>query len=176
MWAQGNLGEQITFGGRGARGFALAAAGDPDVWATLGPNQQAWVTDALVKLNDLIVRTTKTTCPTWAPSITAAGKCFQFWFNGAKVGLTKPNGSPLVLRTDGVFDQDTFDALRTVVGMNPKDFPTPFPGTALLGVTEEKKGLSTGAMVGIGVVGATVIGGIAYAATRKPRRSARRRK
>jgi hypothetical protein len=50
----------------------------------------------------------------------------------------------------------------------------PTPTTAI----EEKKGLSTGAMVGLAAGGALVVGGIIYAATRAPRRKggkARRR-
>lgn len=162
------IGERISFGGRGVLGFSLAAAGDPDVWTKLTTEQQTWIVQTLSKFNDLIVKSTGTTCPTWGPSITAAGGCFQHWFNAAKMGMTKPDGSPIVLRTDGVFDQDTLDVLRTAVGLHPKDFPTPFPGTTLPGETGtgEKK-LSTGAMVGIGVAGATVLGGIVYAATRK---------
>jgi len=96
------------------------------------------------------------------------------WFNANKMGLTKADGSPLVLRTDRVWDQDSLDALRTVAAMDPKDFPTPYPGTTLPGpATEEKKKLSTGEMVGIATAGAAVIGGIGYLATRK--KSRRRR-
>ena len=159
------IGDQVSFGGRGARGFALAAAGDPDAWTQLNTAQQTWVMNTLVKLDQLIRSTTKTSCPTFGPSITAAGGCFQNWFNGAKLGLTNRAGAPVVLRTDGVFDQDTLDALRTVASLNPKDFTTPFPGTEMAGTASKK--LSTGAMVGIGVAGATVLGGIVYVATRK---------
>lgn len=162
------IGERISFGGVGVRGFSLSAAGDPDVWTKLTRDQQTWVVNALSKLNDSIVKTTGTTCPTWGPSVTAAGGCFQNWFNGARLGLTKPDGSAVTLRTDGVFDQDTLDALRTVTALHTKDFPVPFPGTSLPGLTGtgEKK-LSTGAMVGIGTGVVAVLGGIAYVATRK---------
>jgi hypothetical protein len=172
MWAQskGLLGSRVSFGGRGALGFALAAPSDPDIWDKLTADQQKWVADTLAKLNNLIVSTTGTTCPQWAPTIHQAGFCFQAWFNGAKLGFTKADGSPLILRTDGMFDQDTLDALRTTVALNPKDFTTPFPGTTLPGlVKEEKKGLSTGAMVGLAAGGAAVLGGIIYVATRKKR-------
>jgi hypothetical protein len=169
------IGERISFGGRGVRGFSLAAAGDPDVWTKLSTEQQTWVVDTLVKLDGYIRASTNTTCPTFGPSITAAGGCFQRWFNNQNLGLTKPNGDKVVLRTDGVFDQDTLDALRTVVALHAKDFPAPFPGTKLPGLTGtgEKK-LSTGAMVGIGVAGATALGGIVYVATRKKSRKSRR--
>lgn len=168
------VGEQISFGGAHTRGFSLAAAGDPDAWVQLDAGQQTWVMNTLVKLNDQIFKATNTTCPTFGPSITAAGGCFQRWFNAQKMGLTKRDGSPVVLRTDGVFDQDTLDALRTVVALHAADFPTPFPGTEMPGTGIEKKKLSTGAMVGIAAAGATVLGGIAYVATRKKSRRKRR--
>lgn len=149
----------------GAR-FGVGAAGDPDAWVQLDKSQQTWVMNTLVKLDSLIRSSTPgTSCATFGPSISAAGRCFQFWFNSAKLGLTKRDGSPVVLRTDGVFDQDTLDALRTVSSLNPKDFPTPFPGTEMAG-TGAKKGLSTGTMVGIGA-GVAAVGGVIYAATRK---------
>jgi len=184
MWARQSLsvggranfsgiGEQISFGNVGVRGFAIGAAGDPDAWVQLNKEEQTWVMNTLVKLDALIRAATKTSCPSFGPNITGASLCFQAWFNSQKFGLTKRDGSPVVLRTDGVFDQDTLDALRTVAGMNPKDFPTPFPGTEMAG-TGEKKKLSTGAMFGIAAAGATAVGGIIYAATRKGK--ARRRR
>ena len=178
MWAKQSLssgvGERISFGGVGSLGFALEAAGDPEVWTKLTPAQQTWVVNTLVKLDENIRKATNTTCPTFGPSITAAGGCFQRWFNNQNLGLTKPNGDAVVLRTDGTFDQETLDALRTVVALHAADFPTPFPGTSLPGLTGtgEKK-LSTGAMVGIGVGVATALGGVVYVATRK--KSRRRR-
>jgi len=172
MWTQskGLLGERISYGGRGAVGFALAAAGDPDVWTQLTPDQQTWVMQTLTKLNDMIVKTTGTSCPTWGPSITAAGGCFQFWFNSMYIGSP---GFPKPIRTDGVFDGETLQALITAALIHQTDFPTPFPGTPPTG----KKKLSTGAMVGIAAVGATALGGVIYAAThsKKSRRSRRRR-
>jgi hypothetical protein len=177
MWAQtkGLLGEQVSFGGRRTRAFALAAAGDPDVWNSLSVPQQTWISTTLSKLNDLIVKATGTTCPQWSPSIQGASICFQAWFNNQKFGLTKPNGSPVVLRVDGTFDQDTLDALRTVVALNPKDFPTPYPGTEMAGTGSTEKKISTGAMVGIAAAGATALGGIVYVATRKRGRKSRRK-
>jgi hypothetical protein len=169
MWAQ----TSVAFGNVGVRGFALEGPGDPEVWSHLSAAQQNWIVETLVKLNGIIVASTKTTCPTWAPAIDRATGCFQGWFNGAKFGFTKANGAPLVLRTDSVFDQDTLDALRTVAALNPKDFPTAFPGTELPGTGVEKKKLSTGAIAGIATAGAAAIGTVAYLATRK--KSRRRR-
>ncbi len=172
---KGLLGEQVSFGGRRTRAFALAAAGDPDIWNSLSVPQQTWIGNTLSKLNDLIVKSTGTTCPQWTPAIHGAAICFQAWFNASKFGLTKPDGSPVVLRTDGVFDQDTLDALRTTVSMNPKDFPTPFPGTEMAGTGTTQKKLSTGAMVGIAAAGAAALGGVVYVATRKRGRKSRRK-
>lgn len=171
MWAQskGLPGEQISFGGRGALGFALEAAGDPEVWSKLTSEQQTWVMNTLTKLNDMIVKATGTSCPTWGPSIVAAGGCFQYWFNSMYVGSP---GFPKPIRTDGVFDGETLQALITAALIHQTDFPTPFPGTPPTGA----KKLSTGAVVGIAAAGATALGGIIYVATRKPRRSSRRRK
>jgi hypothetical protein len=161
---------QIALNGVGVRGFALSAAGDPEVWTKISSEQQAWVMNTLVKFDQMIRSKTGTSCPTFGPSITAAGGCFQAWFNAnTKGSFTKPDGSPLVLRTDGVFDQDTLDALRTVVALHPTDFPTPFPGTEMAGTGEKK--LSKGAIIGIAVAGATVVGGGVWLATRKKRRS-----
>jgi hypothetical protein len=172
MWAQtkGFLGESISFGGVSARGFSglgtTIAEEDlnKDVWTKLTPEQQTWVMNTLVKLNDLVTRQTYSKCPTFGPSITAAGGCFQIWFNWAnKNSPVKP------LRTDGVWDAYTMDALLTTVAIHPKDFPTPFPGTFVHVIPKEKK-LSTGAMVGWGLAGATALGGVVWAVTRKPRR------
>ena len=175
MWAQQSGLSGVRFNGFRARGF-IGGPSDPEAYTHLSAQQQAWIGQTLATLNGLIVKQTGTTCPTWAPEISRATGCFQAWFNSSKLGLTKPDGSPLVLRTDGVFDQDTLDALRTVAALNPKDFATPFPGTSLPGTTfEEKKKLSTGAMVGIAAGGAAVLGGIVYVATHgKKRRRGRR--
>jgi hypothetical protein len=187
MWAQHSLsatssgargpysgiGERLSFGTAGVKGFALEGPGDPEVWSHLSAAQQTWIGDTLSKLNGIIVKATGTTCPTWAPAIDRASGCFQGWFNGAKFGFTKANGAPLVLRTDGVFDQDTLDALRTVAALNPKNFTTAFPGTELPGTGVTQKKLSTGAIAGIATAGAAAIGTVAYLATRK--KSRRRR-
>lgn len=174
MWARTTgVGERLSFGGVGAFGFALDGPGDPEIWTKLGADQQAWVADTLRKLNDKIVSTTGSSCPTWnAASISSTAGCFQVWFNANYKGtLTDASGKPVVLRADGVFDQQTLDALRTVVAIFQKDFPTPFPGTSLPGETGigEKKKLSTAAMLGIGT-GVAAVGGLIFAATHRRRR------
>jgi len=178
MWAQskGLLGEQVSFGGIGVRGFALAKAGDPDVWQQLTGAQQTWLAGVKQKLNDLIVTTTGTKCATWGPGATYAGstKCFQGWYNSFGLGQ---------LRTDGVLDLDTLNALIETSQAHPTDFPqfpgsAQFPGTPVRSepLTETKKGLSTGAMFGMAAAGATVVGGVIYVATRggKSRRRSKR--
>jgi hypothetical protein len=166
MWTQskGLLGEQVSIGGKGMRGLALGAVGDPEVWSKLSAEQQAWVADTFTRLNNRIYQTTNTMCSTWGPSIDRMSGCFQPWYNSMYVG------SPgfVQLRTDGVFDQDTLNALKTTALIHAADFPTPFPDSS------SSKGLSRGAMAGIAAGGAAVIGGIVYVATRS-KKSARRR-
>lgn len=192
MWAQrtfspvrgesAGIGEQISFGGNAVLGFGIGAMGDPEIWTQLSTEQQAWVVGVLTKLNDLIVKTTGTTCPTWGPSITAAGGCFQGWYNANYLPL---NPQAIQLRTDGAFDEDTLCAIILMAALNPPEFPTPFPdpekrycqiaAPAPVAVAEEKKKLSTGAMVGIGVAGVAVVGGIGYAVMRRGGRKTRKK-
>ena len=174
MWAQskGLLGEQISFGGKGALGFALEAPGDPEVYTKFSTEQQAWIANTFSKLNDLIIKGGSSPCPTWGPAIPAMAGCFQNWFNST-YGKNPPAGIKMPLRTDGTFDQDTFYALARVASDHPTDFPTPFPGTPGA-IAAAKKGLSTGAMVGAGLAAATVIGGGIYLATKSPRKRKRK--
>jgi len=170
MWTKQNFvsprhypglsGEQISLGGHGALGFAI---GDSEVWTKLTQQQQTWIIQSLTHLNNLIYQNTGTTCPDWgnAPTITGPAKCFQSWFNANKI-------DPVTLRTDGVFDQSTLDALLTVARIDPGQFPTPYPGDPIQATAEEeKKGLSKGAMYGIAAGGALVVGGTIWAITRK---------
>jgi len=193
MNPQAGLSESISYGGRGVLGYAftLGAAGDPDIFASLSPDQQTWVLNALVTLNASIQKSSGTSCPTWvAPSMnttaspTPAVNCFQTWWNNA---IATPKGPGKVLRTDGAIDEDTLCALLTVAALHPTDFTTPFPdptkqhcqpipsGTpgatpgavtpATGGAVTAPKKLSTGAMVGIGLGGAALVGGLIYAGT-----------
>lgn len=172
--SSGLVGERVAFGGRGALGFAVGAAGDPEIWSKLSNDQQMWVSNTLNKLNDMVVKQSGTTCPTWGPAINLAGGCFQSWYNA---NYAAPKGPNKALRSDGVFDEDTLCGLITVAGIHATELPTPFPdpskqycqvapvATSSSGLVGTKKKLSTGAMVGIGAAGAAVLGGI-YAATR----------
>ena len=142
----------------------LGAAGDPDVWAGMNAAQQQWVMNTLTTLNNIIYQQTGTMCSSWGPSITLAGGCFQQWYN-ANYGSS---GVSKTLRTDGVFDQDTLNALVMVAGIKKANFPTAYPASAA-------KKLSTGEMFGIAAAAATVIGGVAYVATHKKSRRRKKR-
>lgn len=145
------LNDQIALKGAGVLGFALDAAGDPEIWTKLTSDQQAWIVSTLVKLNDLIVKSTGSRCPSWAPAIDRATECFQAWWNWSNANVP----SVKKLRTDGVFDQDTLNALISVAKQHPTDFPKAYPR------------FSTGAMVGLYLAGAGALGGVVYLATRK---------
>lgn len=168
MWAKQSflhgVGEQVSFGGSGSLGFALG--GTADVWLQLNREQQTWVMNALTKLNDLIVKATGTKCPTWGPAITAAGGCFQAWYNSNYLPM---NPGAERLRTDGFFDEDTLCALIVTTALHPADFPIGFPDPEGR-FCVAKKGLSKGAIIGIAAGGAAALAGIVYVATRKPRR------
>jgi hypothetical protein len=183
MWAQRSLSPVrgnysgavagMSFGGVGVSGFALSAPGDPGIWSTLSDAQQAWVFSTLATLNAKIVAATGSMCPSWSAPSSASGTtnavgCFQAWFNNAFAGQPVAK-----LRADGTFDQSTLDALITTTQIHAADFPTPFPSGPAAMTDVTKKPLSTGAMVGIGVAGAAVLGGIAYAVTHKKGRSRR---
>ena len=157
------LGESISLGGSRVSGFGI---GDGDIFAQLSTDQKNWVLNAINTLNTQIVTTTKTTCPTWAADIQHMSGCFQLWYN-ATYGKS---GASITLRTDGVFDQATFDALKMISSLHPGDFPAPPPQPPApppQTPVEAKKGLSTGAIVGITAAGAVVIGGVLYVITRK---------
>jgi len=156
--------ETISFGGRGALGFALGAAGDPA--ATLTDPQRTWVQGSLVLLNSKILSTTGSSCATWVDpgvNLTAAVNCFQQWYNA-----NKPSAS-VALRTDGVLDNDTVSAIQFIASQHPSDFNVAFPGSAPAApaAASTKSKLSTGEMVGIAAAGAAALGGVVYAATRK---------
>jgi hypothetical protein len=168
--------ETISFGGVGATGFAVGGPSDPDVFNSLDDSQKGWVTSTLAKLNDLIVKSTGTACPTWADPTTnwqqnlrAAANCFQIWWNASRAA---PKGAGKPLRTDGIVDEDTLCALQFVQAADPGNFAVVFPdhGRGFCKppapvTTTTKKGLSTGAMVGVSLAGAATLGGIIYAAS-----------
>jgi hypothetical protein len=181
MWAQqalspargnysGYVGERLSFGGRGALGFALDGPSDPEIWTKLTAPQQMWVSNTLNKLNNAIIAQGSKPCPTWGPAINLAGGCFQAWYNAHYAGQGGPSKA---LRTDGTFDEDTLCALIMIAGLHPGDydkFPEPSGQycKAPLPVAAAPSGkLSTGAMVGIAAAGAAALGGVVFLATRK---------
>lgn len=161
----------------------LQGPNDPAIDTGLAAAQMAWVQNALLILNDKIMSTSGSSCPTWADPtahLPAAVQCFQLWWNTHYAGTGKP-GIPL--RTDGVFDEDTLCALQTITSMHPEDFPIPFPdptkqfckpASPLAAVAKVHRGivnylesLSTPAKVGIGVAAVAAVGGTVYAVTRR---------
>ena len=161
--------ETISYGGKGALGFALGGPGDPV--AALTDAQKTWVQASLLLLNSKIMAASGTSCPTWVdPGVNqaAAVGCFQSWYNK---NYGTGQGSK-TLRTDGVVDADTLASIQMIAGLHAADFNVPFPAGA---AATPAKGLSTGEMVGVGVAGAAVLGGIVYAATRKGGKKRRRR-
>jgi hypothetical protein len=196
MWTQHSLnyGNRVAEAGAGlgdpglGNPFALALAGpsDPAVDKGLAIAQLAWVQNSLLTLNNKIMSTSGSACPTWADPtahLPAAVGCFQTWWNANYTGSGKP-GNPL--RTDGVLDEDTLCSLVAVAQMHAPDFPTPFPdpnkqfckpvhplvkaGNGLLARWEH---LSTPLKVGVVVGAAAVVGGTVYAVTR-PRKPGKR--
>ena len=189
----------ISYNGRPVPGFGVGQV--PNVFPTLTPAQQSWIQTTLSTLDSKILETSKP-CATWASPTTnlaAAVACFQSWANSLQV----PLASTGALRTDGVIDPATLTALLALATqIHPEDFPTPFPATPatapvqaaaqtvaaaavavsptpLAAVKPEHDGLSTGAMVGIGVGIAGVLGTGVYFATRgggKKRRGKKRRR
>ncbi len=82
--------------------------------------------------------------------------------------------SPLVPINTGNFEAPTSDALRFVLGTSPAACPTrayvpPTPTTPppVLVASNQRPGLSTGAIFGIALVGASAIGTVIYLATRR---------
>jgi len=112
----------ISYGGRRIPGIGIGGPGDPDVYGSMSSDQQAWVGNTLVALNNFIVQSTGTQCPTWGAGIPQATGCFQQWYNANYAA----SGASKTLRTDGVFDQDTLCALQMIAGLHPTDFPTAF--------------------------------------------------
>jgi len=158
------MNEQISLGGAPVAGFGLSGSGD--VWVKLNRDQQTWVMNTLTKLNDIIVKNTGTKCATWGPSITAAGGCFQNWYNANALPL---NPQAIKLRTDGVFDEDTLCALMVTAALDPSNFPTGFPDPEGK-FCQAKTGMSKGMKIALVAGGATVVAGGVYLATRKKRR------
>lgn len=178
MWATTKgtgLSEAISYGGSRVAGFGVGAVMDPP--AVLSADLQAWMMNALNDLNTKIVSSTGTTCATWGADLKSMTGCFQTWYNANRSPASK------TLRTDGVVDQDTFDAMKSVAAAHPADFPslpaalpaTPMPSLPAAPVAPAaKKGLSTGATVGIAAAGAAVIGAGIYYVTRKKKKGSRR--
>lgn len=172
----------VRRGSRQVAGFSLDGPIDPP--ATLSSDQQTWVVATLVNLNTQIGQSTGSSCQSWQPpstNLAAAVSCFQGWYNANGRGS---------LRTDGVLDRDTLNALVGTAAAHPADFTTPFPAASVVpppapppvvapavvpepppvpatSMLSSIPKLSTNAMIGIGVAATTiVVGGVVYVATR----------
>lgn len=162
----------------------LQGPSDPAIDSKFEVAQLAWVQNTLLTLNDKIMSTSGSSCPTWADPtahMAAAVGCFQAWWNTHYAQAS--GGAAKTLRTDGALDEDTLCALLTIVSMHPEDFPTPFPdpkkqfcqppsvlakvAKAHAGIVSYLEHLSTPAKVGIGVAAVAVVGGTVYAVARR---------
>lgn len=172
MWAQTKgtgLSESISYGGRGALGFAgLDGPGDPRV--ELSTADQHWVMNALNDLNTKILAGKNSPCATWAPNLDAMVGCFQGWYNVNRAAA----GASKMLRTDANLDQDTLDALAMVVKLDPASFPSA-PVSAIPGAATgvAKAGMSTPVKAGLAAGGLVLAGGVWYVLTRKTRKKGR---
>jgi hypothetical protein len=167
----------------------LQGPSDPAVDPKFAADQLAWVQNTLLTLNDKIMSSSGSSCPTWADPtqhMAAAVGCFQAWWN---THYAQASGAAKTLRTDGALDEDSLCALITIVGMHPEDFPVPFPdpkkqfcqpATALAHVAKVHAGivsyiehLSTPAKVGLGVAVVAAVGGTVYAVSRRKKNRSR---
>ena len=115
--------------------------------------------------------------PNYCVSVSQPGSPVNTAVHDFKVAWNADNPDfPVPIGTSR-YEPSTANALSLALGKKPSPpgcsaagvpvsapVPQPFPAPI------EKKGLSTGAVVGIGFVAATVVGGITYAATKRRRR------
>jgi hypothetical protein len=108
--------------------------------------------------------------PDYCASVAKAGSAVNKAVHEFKVAWNAANvGSPVPIGT-GNLEPEVAAALATVLGDKA---PAACSGGAQ--PLAEKKSLSTGAIVGIGLGVAALVGGVTCVATRKPRRRRRRR-
>jgi hypothetical protein len=115
--------------------------------------------------------------PNYCVSVSQPGSPVNTAVHDFKVAWNADNPDfPVPIGTSR-YEPSTANALSLALGKKPSPpgcsaagvpvsapVPQPFPAPI------EKKGLSTGAVVGIGLVAATVVGGITYATTKRRRR------
>ena len=199
LGAYGGLGQEPPYGLSGCGGApcfsmtGLQGPSDPAIDSKFAIEQLAWVQNTLLTLNDKIMSTSGSSCPTWADPtahMQAAVGCFQSWWNTHYA--TPSGGAAKSLRTDGALDEDSLCALLTIVSMHPEDFPTPFPdpkkqfcqpSTVLAKVAKTHRGvmeylehLSTPTKIGIGVAAVGAVGGVVYAVSRRQKNNTGRRR
>lgn len=101
--------------------------------------------------------------------VNAAVHAFKMAWNAANPGNQVPVGT-------GTYDQATADVLKRTLGAAPAACGThapsppsiPLPGITPPQAQAQSSGLSTGAIVGLGLVGVSAVGGALYLVTRHP--------
>jgi hypothetical protein len=167
--------------GKGALGQAPAPQPAPATTFT-GPQSVADVLGAAQAAAAAIAAD-----PNFCQSVQQAGSKVNAAVHDFKVAWNAVPNNPLpVPLGTGTFEKATADAMATVLGSNapaacpalaaPAPTPAPSPVPAPAATPTPHKGMSTGAMVGLGLLGAGTVGGIIYLATHhKPAPRGRRR-
>lgn len=126
-----------------AQAVATAVAADPNYCATVGQTSSA---------------------------VNAAVHAFKTAWNAANLGAQVPINT-------GNYEQATADVLTKVLGAAAPTAcaartpsPAPLPQPQPVQPPQQADGLSTGAIAGLSLLGASVVGGAIYVATHKPRR------
>lgn len=117
--------------------------------------------------------------PNYCASVSQPGSAVNKAVHEFKVAWNAANPDDPVPMGTGTIERETVGALTTVLGNAAPiscSSTTPPPQPLQTPAPIEKKGLSTGAVVGIGLGAALLAGGVTYAATRKPSRKPSRRR
>src|SRR5208337_4137768 len=124
-WTDLSINEGLNLPKAGVRVGYVAGVGQAagDVFAESLPNAQNWIKTTLSIFNDVISKSTGTSCPTWVDpgvNLRAAVGCFQIWWNTNLAapkadkyagGATITTIGRTALRADGVLDAATVCAL-----------------------------------------------------------------
>lgn len=120
--------------------------------------------------------------PDYCSSVARVGSSVNSAVHLFKMAWNASQSPPVPINT-GNYEQQTKDALLKVLGYaapacpsryySPPPSVAPAPAPTPVAIVEENR-LSTAAIAGIALLGAGAIGGVAYFATKKPRRRSRR--
>lgn len=108
----------------------------------------------------------------YCTSISQPGSAVNSAVHAFKAAWNTANPSASVPIGTGTYEQATADALARTLGTAPaacaaRAAPTPFDPGALT-PPQEESGLSTSAVIGLGLLGAGAVGGVLYLVTREP--------